>query len=57
MAVGAPLVSAINFSAAQTRANNAVVQVSGGGFSGITVQNDALGSVDLIVDVNGYFAP
>ena len=53
--VAAPLVSTINFSPGQTRANNAVVQVGGGPTAGITVQNDGAGSVHLIVDVNGYF--
>ena len=44
-----------NSSAGQTRANNAVVQVGGGGFAGINIQNDSAGPVHFILDVNGYF--
>jgi hypothetical protein len=53
--VGAPLVSTINFSPGQTRANNAVLQVGGGTTAAIAVQNDGAGSVHFILDVNGYF--
>jgi hypothetical protein len=53
--VPAALVSTINFSPGQTRANNAVVQVGGGSQAAITVQNDAAGTVHFILDVNGYF--
>jgi Subtilase family len=53
--VAAALVSTINFYPGQTRANNAVVQVGGGTTASITVQNDAAGTVDFILDVNGYF--
>ena len=53
--VSAPLVSTINFVPGQTRANNAVLQVGGGTTAAITVLNDALGTVDFILDVNGYF--
>jgi hypothetical protein len=49
-----PLVSAINYSAGQTRTNNAVVPVGPG--VAITVRcNQAAGTVHLILDVNGYF--
>jgi uncharacterized repeat protein (TIGR01451 family) len=49
-----PLVSAINYSPGQTRANNAIAVLSPTG--ALAVQCDqAGGSVDLIVDVNGYF--
>jgi hypothetical protein len=49
-----PLVSTINYSAGQTRANNAIAVLSAGG--SLAVQCDqAAGSVDLIIDVNGYF--
>jgi hypothetical protein len=48
-----PETSAINFGPGQTRANNALVNLGVGG--AIAVQNDAPGTVHLIVDVNGYF--
>ena len=41
------------FPAGKTRANNAMILVSGSGE--ITVRNDAESAVHLIVDVNGYF--
>jgi streptogramin lyase len=49
-----PLVSTMNWRAGQTRANNAITPL---GLSGdITVHVDqASGTVDLIIDVNGYF--
>jgi hypothetical protein len=53
--VAAPLVSTINFAPGQTRANNAVLQVGGGATATVVVQNDAAGTVDFIMDVNGYF--
>ena len=53
-ATPAPSTSVINFRSGQTRANNAIVQVSASG--GITVHNDqASGSVQFILDINGYF--
>jgi hypothetical protein len=49
-----PLVSAINYAAGQTRANNAVLPLGQNG--AITVRcNQATGTVHFIVDVNGYF--
>ncbi len=51
----APLVSTINFRADQTRANNAILQLSRGERGAVTVQNDSAGRVHLILDVNGYF--
>jgi hypothetical protein len=51
----AALVSTINFSPGQTRANNSILQVGGGTTAALTVQNDGAGTVDLILDVNGYF--
>jgi len=49
-----PLVSTINYSPGQTRANNAVASLSASG--ALAVQCDqAAGTVHLIVDVNGYF--
>jgi hypothetical protein len=52
---GPPLASAINFRAGQTRANNAILRVSGDGAAAIFVANDAPGAVHFILDVNGYF--
>ncbi|HPA50336.1 MAG TPA: IPT/TIG domain-containing protein [Thermoanaerobaculia bacterium] len=43
----------ISFPAGRTRANNALILVSGSGE--VTVRNDADGEVHLIIDVNGYF--
>jgi len=51
---GLPLVSTLNWSPSQTRANNAVVAL--GASADLTVHPDqASGTVHLIVDVNGYF--
>ena len=46
-----PLVSAINFRAGQTRANNAIVPLGTGG--ALAVQSAA--PTHFILDVNGYF--
>lgn len=43
----------ISFPAGKTRANNALILVSGSGE--VTVRNDAAGEVHLVIDVNGYF--
>ena len=49
-----PLVSAINYRAGQTRANNAVASLGTGG--AVSVRCDqAAGTVQFILDVNGYF--
>ncbi|MDP9119834.1 MAG: matrixin family metalloprotease [Acidobacteriota bacterium] len=50
-----PETSSLNFKAGQTRANNAVLFLSSDGLGNVNVQNDASGTVELIVDVNGYF--
>lgn len=49
-----PLASTMNFSAGQTRANNAIVPL---GAAGAIVTHGALtsGTVHLIIDTNGYF--
>jgi hypothetical protein len=49
--------SNINFGAGQTRANNAVVALAVDGSGGLTAQAVLIpsGSVQLIVDINGYF--
>jgi hypothetical protein len=51
----APLASSINFSAAQTRANNAIVLLATDGSGTLRVQNGSTGTVHFILDVNGYF--
>jgi hypothetical protein len=51
----APPTSAINFNAFQTRSNNAVIGLSADGLANLSVQNDAPGTVHLIIDVTGYF--
>jgi hypothetical protein len=51
----APLSSNIDFSIGQTRANNSVVQVSTDGNGKLTVFNSSSASVDIVIDVNGYF--
>jgi hypothetical protein len=50
-----PLVSTLNWSAGQTRANNAIVKISTDGSGTIDVRLDSGGSVQFILDVNGYF--
>ncbi len=52
--VALPLVSAINYGVGQTRANNATVTLSSTGLLSVFCEQ-ATGTVDLIVDVNGYF--
>jgi hypothetical protein len=47
-----PLASHLNYSAGQTRANNAIVSL---GPAGDLAVYCALGSTDLIIDVTGYF--
>jgi hypothetical protein len=51
---GLPLVSTLNWSAGQTRANNAVIAL--GPSADLTVHPDQpAGTVHLVIDVNGYF--
>jgi hypothetical protein len=51
-----PATSVINFMPGQTRANNAVVALASSGTGTFTLRNDTPGlSVDVVVDVNGYF--
>lgn len=49
-----PLVSAINYAAGQTRANNAVLFLNAAGQIGVFCGQTS-GTVHFIVDVNGYF--
>ena len=48
-----PLVSTINYRAGQTLANNGVVVLGAAG--DFVIQSDSAGSVQVIIDVNGYF--
>jgi hypothetical protein len=45
------------FGAGQTRANNAILSLSVDGQESIAVRNTSAGTVHLILDVSGYFAP
>jgi hypothetical protein len=49
-----PLLSTLSYTAAQTRANNAVVSLSAAGQVAVRC-SQVTGSVHVIVDVNGYF--
>jgi hypothetical protein len=51
--LGAPTV--ISFRAGRTRANNAILLLSGDGAGSVTVHNDTAGPADVVVDVSGYF--
>lgn len=50
-----PNTTAINFNAGRTRANNAVLKLSGDGTAALKIRSNGPGVVDVIVDVNGYF--
>jgi hypothetical protein len=50
-----PLTSTINFRAGQTRANNAIVPLGTEGAIAVFYAQAPGNTVDLIVDVNGYF--
>ena len=57
-----PLVSTLNFVAGDTIANGAIVPLDGSLAGAFTVwyedaAHDATGTTNLIVDINGYFAP
>jgi hypothetical protein len=53
-AASRPPTSSINFVAGRTRANNAILLLAADG-TGIKVFNGSAGSVDLILDANGWF--
>ena len=53
-APAAPLASNINFRAGETRANNAVLPLAAND-PGLKVLNGSAGTVDFILDVNGWF--
>ena len=48
----APLISVIDFSGGQTRANNLIATLGSGG---LTVQLDSSGTAEMILDLSGYF--
>ncbi len=48
-----PLASTLSFRSGRTRANNAFVYLASDG--SLLVKNNAGGSLDLVLDVNGYF--
>jgi hypothetical protein len=50
-----PLVSAINYAIGQTRANNAVAALGAGGDVAVRCDQPGGTTVQLILDVNGYF--
>ena len=50
-----PIASSINFSRNQTRTNNAIVPLAFSGTGTLEVLSDSAGSVQFILDVNGYF--
>jgi hypothetical protein len=50
-----PATSAINFGVGAVRSNNAIAELSIDGAGGIVVFNGSTGSVQFILDVNGYF--
>ena len=50
-----PQVGTIEFSASKTRANNAIVALAGDGSGTIQVLDASGGTVDFILDINGYF--
>jgi len=51
-----PLASTINYGVGQTRANNAVIKLGTGGAIDVLCDQGA-GTVNFILDVNGYFEP
>ncbi len=53
--LGAPNASNLNFTPGQTRANNAVVKLSGSGAFAVSQFTIPAANVNVIIDVNGYF--
>ncbi len=50
-----PLTSTINYRTGQTRGNNAVVALGEDGLGSLEVRCDSAGTVQFILDINGYF--
>jgi uncharacterized repeat protein (TIGR01451 family) len=53
--LGEPQTATVNFSAGQTRGNNAIVGLATNGTGTLAARNRATTAVHLVVDVNGYF--
>ncbi len=53
--VGTPNASSLSFAAGRTRANNTQILLSSDGTSRATVQNNSRGTLDLLIDVTGYY--
>jgi len=54
---GIPLASTINFGSGQTRANNAIVRIGTGAAIAIFYGQASGNTVNVIVDLNGFFTP
>jgi hypothetical protein len=52
---GVPNASTLSFRAGRTRANNAQIRLSSDGTGRATVKNNAAGTLDLVIDVTGYY--
>ncbi len=50
-----PVTSNTNFTAGLTRANNAILRLSSDGTGRVSVFNGSGGTVQVVIDVNGYF--
>jgi hypothetical protein len=50
-----PGLATVNFTRNQSRANNAVVALASSGSGIFIVWNSSKTSVDVVIDVNGYF--
>jgi hypothetical protein len=51
----APNASTLNFTAGQTRANDAVVMLASSGSGTIALKSSSTAAVHVVIDVNGYF--
>jgi hypothetical protein len=51
----APNASTLNFAAGQTRANNAIAMLASSGSGTVALRNSSTASVNVVIDVNGYF--
>jgi hypothetical protein len=50
-----PTASTVNFAPSQTRANNAIIMLASSGSGTFGFRNYASASVDVVIDVSGYF--
>ena len=50
-----PGISTLNFTTGQTRANNAIVMLASSGSGTLALRNSSTASVNVAIDVNGYF--